>query len=68
LILPRHKFTVFTLFPSHFAISLEPFEPFYGEVVTVRLSRNYCEKLKRSKYVIDGFPNTKKVAMWVLEK
>jgi hypothetical protein len=32
------------------------------------LARNYCEKVKRNKNIIDGFPNTKKVAMWVLER
>ena len=39
-----------------------------GCVLTGWLIRNYCEKVKRSKHIIDGFPNTKQVAMWLLEK
>ena len=51
--------------------SLTDFATFVDEdgcVLTGWLIRNYCEKVKRSKHIIDGFPNTKQVAMWLLEK
>ena len=30
------------------------------------MPRVYCEKMKRRKHVIDQYPNTKKVAAWLV--
>jgi len=42
--------------------------PDYDSKDLLCLPRNYCEKMKRNKHLLDEFKNTKRIGLWVIDR